>query len=363
MALWGLSSARLIPETNRTAAVSYLLSLQNPQGNFNLTKITIGNPLSFLGPDKIAITALVLLALRDNGFDGLSAPAVSALGFLSQATSSNLNSPGHVYDAALSSLAFLQYYHPHEALSALGYLKSQQNPDGGFSDINRPSTISNVLDTGWASVALQYAIQQNVSVQGPVNQSPKAIFSLNPQNPPNGSVVSFDAGSSYDSDGDHLAYDWTFGDGSTATGIKVTHSYSRSGTYTVTLTVTDSGTNPNQLTGTTWNSITVGSSSTAQTANQPPTNNLNPEAGFVALGVAIIIGAYLVIKANRKRTAKITRKANFSAYETLLLFYDRLISSLCRDCFFNRFWVGTWSVHYFSDAPVFHIDDGVGFGL
>jgi len=304
MALWGLANAGLVPETNRTAAVNYLLTLQNPEGNFNLTRSTIENSYSSLGPDKIAITAVVLLALREAGFTPGSPSIESALEFLSLAAWEGFNGPGHVYDAALSFLALLQYYHPHEAAASLTYLMAQQNSDGGFSDVSRSSPSSDALDTGWAAVALQYAIRRDVTVQGPVNQPPKAIFSFTPQNPKNGTSVLFDAGSSYDSDSDHLAYDWTFGDGSTASGQKVVHTYPLSGTYTTTLTVIDSGTNPNQLTGTTWSSITVGSSFTAQTANQPQKNNLNFEAGIAVLGAAIIIGAYLVIRANRKRTLK-----------------------------------------------------------
>jgi len=305
MALWGLSTARLIPETNRTAAVSYLLSLQNPQGNFNLTKVTSENSLSSLGPDKIAITALAILTLRDNGFNAQSAPILSALGFLSQAVAANFNGPRHLYDAALASLAFLQYYHPHEALSALTYLKSQQNSDGGFSDGSRSSLTSNALDTGWAAVALQYAAQENVNPQGPVNQPPKAIFTYTPGNASNGTRISFDATSSYDPDGGHLAYYWTFGDGSSASGPIVTHSYLQGGVYTVTLTVTDSGTNPNQLTGTNWNSINIQSShSTSQAATQPSTTNLTLEAGLVVLALVVVAGGYLGLRAKKSRAAK-----------------------------------------------------------
>ncbi len=49
----------------------------------------------------------------------------------------------------------------------------------------------------------------------------------------------FDGTGSSDPDGDALAYQWNFGDGATAEGAKVTHSYSKSGAYTVTLRVDD----------------------------------------------------------------------------------------------------------------------------
>jgi PKD repeat protein len=49
----------------------------------------------------------------------------------------------------------------------------------------------------------------------------------------------FDASSSYDSDGEIASYDWQFGDGVSASGAAVSHTYSADGTYNVTLTVTD----------------------------------------------------------------------------------------------------------------------------
>jgi hypothetical protein len=53
-----------------------------------------------------------------------------------------------------------------------------------------------------------------------------------------GTAATFIASSSTDNMG-IISYDWNFGDGSTKTGISVTHSYSSAGIYTVNLTVED----------------------------------------------------------------------------------------------------------------------------
>jgi uncharacterized repeat protein (TIGR01451 family) len=53
--------------------------------------------------------------------------------------------------------------------------------------------------------------------------------------------VTFDAGTSTDVDGDIVSYEWTFGDGGSALGRLVTHTYVTPATRTATLKVTDSG--------------------------------------------------------------------------------------------------------------------------
>jgi PKD repeat protein len=52
-------------------------------------------------------------------------------------------------------------------------------------------------------------------------------------------TCTFDGSASTDTDGTIASYAWTFGDGTTGTGAKPSHTYAAKGTYTVTLTVTD----------------------------------------------------------------------------------------------------------------------------
>jgi len=54
-----------------------------------------------------------------------------------------------------------------------------------------------------------------------------------------GLQVQFDGSGSDDADGTITAYDWTFGDGNTGTGVSPVHTYAAPGTYDVTLVVTD----------------------------------------------------------------------------------------------------------------------------
>lgn len=84
---------------------------------------------------------------------------------------------------------------------------------------------------------------------GAANVAPTAKFTATPS----GLTAAFDGTGSTDSDGTVTGYAWTFGDGATATGSTVSHTYDTAGTYTVTLTVTDDG----GLTGKTTQEVNV----------------------------------------------------------------------------------------------------------
>ncbi len=73
-----------------------------------------------------------------------------------------------------------------------------------------------------------------------VNRPPAAVIN-GPESGLVGATLSFSAGGSSDLDGHIVSYAWDFGDGATASGVEVTHSYAAAGQYEVSLTVTDNG--------------------------------------------------------------------------------------------------------------------------
>lgn len=84
---------------------------------------------------------------------------------------------------------------------------------------------------------------------------PTASFTASPSGPAINQSVFFNASASKATAGRTLvAYDWTYGDGSSDSGVNVSHRYSRTGNFTVTLTVRDDI----GKTGTTSTTVSVG---------------------------------------------------------------------------------------------------------
>jgi len=117
------------------------------------------------------------------------------------------------------------------------------------------------------------SISQTIQI-GPTNQAPTAAFAFSPTNPAVNGWVQFDGSASSDPDGTIASYSWSFGDGTSDTGVVAWHRFSAPGTYVVTLTVVDNG----------------GTSDSTSQAIQVGATNLPPNAAFtyspVSPGVA-----------------------------------------------------------------------------
>ncbi len=146
-------------------------------------------------------------------------------------------------------------------------------PELWLADTTETSAIypgENGNSYGFFSVARDRAGNFETTPDGPdtsttvdaANLTPDASFDSDVSSGPAPLVVAFDASESADEDGEIVSYAWDFGDGSTAQGAGVTHTYSNPGGYTVTLTVTDD----KGLTGTATRSISVTGGSNAPVA-------------------------------------------------------------------------------------------------
>lgn len=100
------------------------------------------------------------------------------------------------------------------------------------------------------------------------NNAPVASFTASPDSGSSPLTVDFDATSSSDSDGAIASYSWSFGDGGSATGPTVSHTYNANGSYVAQLVVTDD------------DGATDATTRTIDVADATPTANEPPVAGF-----------------------------------------------------------------------------------
>ncbi len=122
-------------------------------------------------------------------------------------------------------------------------------------------------------------ILQTSTTTGSSNQAPVAVANLSTTSGTAPLAISFDGTGSSDADGAITAYDWNFGDNTTATGGTTSHTFTSPGTYTVTLTVTD---NQGAQTSTT-TTVTVAGA----TGNQPPVAAATATPASVTSGATV----------------------------------------------------------------------------
>ena len=116
----------------------------------------------------------------------------------------------------------------------------------------------------------------DVLYDGQVAQrSPIASYSATPDRGMYPLTVTFDAGDSFDPDGDSLTYFWEFGDGSTATGEVVQHTYTTEGLFNARLTIDDGFGNIDRVT----KSISA--------RNQPPTARFTMDTNYGAAPLVV----------------------------------------------------------------------------
>lgn len=109
--------------------------------------------------------------------------------------------------------------------------------DGGPFPFHVYSTFGTFLVT--LTVTDNAGLSTSVSHSIYVNAPPVAAFTTSEPVGKAGTPLTFNAGVSSDPDGDSLSYAWSFGDGSTASGVVVSHVFAVPGQYLVTLVVSD----------------------------------------------------------------------------------------------------------------------------
>lgn len=113
--------------------------------------------------------------------------------------------------------------------------------DGAIGSGVAPTHAYTALGTYTVTVTVRDALggSSTASTTATIVNQPPAADPGGPYSTRRRQALTFDGSRSTDPEGDLLTYEWSFGDGGTATGVAPTHTYGSSGTYTVTLTVRD----------------------------------------------------------------------------------------------------------------------------
>ncbi len=145
--------------------------------------------------------------------------------------------------------------------------------------------IRNLLIQGTAALFLLLSCEIPALVESPEYIDPEANISITTEDLPGqdgryetGNALDLNGSSSTGGDGELSSYSWEFGDGSTAEGEIVSHTYAASGTYTVRLTVSD-------INGQT------GEDTATVVINQPPSAVISTGDMTLTLGESVTLGS------------------------------------------------------------------------
>ena len=153
------------------------------------------------------------------------------------APGSSITSAWYTGTTATNTISGTSMASPHVAGVAALYLQGNTQAS--------PATVTTAIVSGAVSGAVTSAgtgspnrLLNTAFVTGggtTPNQAPTASFTISCA----GLTCTVNGGASADPDGSIANYSWSFGDGSSATGVTASRTYAAAGTYTVTLTVTD----------------------------------------------------------------------------------------------------------------------------
>jgi PKD repeat protein len=179
------------------------------------------------------------------------------------APGASITSAWHTSNTAINTISGTSMAAPHVAGAAALYL--QQNPNATaqqvYNFLTTNSTKNKVTNSSTVNNHMLYTLAgDSGGGEDPPpaeNQPPVAEFSFTT----NELTASFDGSASSDPDGNIVSYSWSFGDGTTGSGVTASRTYASAGNYSVTLTVTDN----EGATGSKTRSVTV-----SETVNPPP---------------------------------------------------------------------------------------------
>jgi chitodextrinase len=186
--------------------------------------------------------------------------------------------------------------------TTLGLWVGTYNPHG-----NEPGGLWSLTISAADSASPPNSGQATKTITLP-DRPPVASFTASSVTAVTGSAISFNATASYDPDGTISTFGWNFGDGSTGSGMTVTHSYASPGTYTVRLNVTDNSGSPASYTL----SVTVQA--------PPPSPSANASFPLFYFGIlaaiiaAILTGGFFAFKRHKITHARL--KIDLEAVKT-----------------------------------------------
>ena len=155
------------------------------------------------------------------------------------APGSSITSAWYTSTTAAATISGTSMASPHVAGGAALYLQSNSGatPQQVYDYLSANSSKGVVINSKTVSNHLLYTLTGDVPPPPPPpdNQPPVASFTYTATD----LTVSFNASGSSDPDGSIVSYAWTFGDGTTGTGVSPGKTYAVGGTYSVKLTVTD----------------------------------------------------------------------------------------------------------------------------